>query len=329
VTVELNRLGVRVTSEVAADGCSIVRAQVALDTGGSIAVAVRGATRGSEGRIVSDAALAAAWIDSWTRDDIDKALWAAPPATTSATTSASRVAVTGPSNGEPLDLAPANARVSRWDSMSVSAGYEQTWTDDDVSWQGVSAAACGRLGVFCVGARVRAAFDPDRLYNSTGVARSDLSVMATASAPLSVGAMSIAPELGVGVGRLVTRRSEGTCKLVMTMNCNPMDPMCVPEAGMCDPNNPGTTMSTKLFVGDNFSATTYTPRIALALRVAVPLFRHVWLDGLAGLTYSPLSHTSAFETPSSDPALANAAISMPGEPSSGYVLGVGIRVGAK
>src|SRR5512139_3900475 len=74
---ELGRLGVSIASADAAplrDGCPTVRAQVGLESNGRIAVAVQGATSGSEGRVVSDAALAAAWIDSWTREDVDVAL---------------------------------------------------------------------------------------------------------------------------------------------------------------------------------------------------------------------------------------------------------------
>ncbi len=324
VTDELAKLGVSVAPQFANDGCSTVRAQVAIDTTGSIAVAVRGASRGSEGRVVSDAALAAAWIDSWTRQDVD--LWDAPlrPRVASADSFAP------PSTVAPsADVAAATA-ASRWDRFAISASYTQTWSDDDASWQGADVAACVRAGGFCVGGNVRAAFDSERLVNSTGVARSDLSVLAVARYPVAIGRMTIAPELGVGVGRLATRRSEGTCKAVMPPpNCDPMtDPMCVPQPA-CDPPDPGgTMMEPKYFVGDNFSSATYAPRVALALRLAIPLFEHVWLDASAGYTYAPFAHGADFETDTNagiDPKL----VALPGEPSGGYALGVGLRVGAK
>jgi len=331
VAEELRRLGVSVASanETSSNGCSVVRARVELDTTGGIAVAVQGATRGSEGRVVSDATLAAAWIDSWTREDVDNALWAAPASPSSPTARAPRRRVAAAEQPlAPIDVAPAQP-ASRWDRIAVSAGYEQTWSDDNASWSGASAAVCVRLGGFCVGGRARVAFDPERLHNATGVARDEMSVLATASYPVAIGTMSIAPELGVGVGRLSTRRVEDACKLVMPPNCSPMDPMCVPQP-MCDPSDPGTTMTPKVYVGDNFSAATYAPRIALAVRVAVPLFEHVWLDGLAGLTYAPFAHGSVFETgaSASDP-VSPELVALPGEPSTGYVLGIGIRVGAK
>ncbi len=84
----------------------------------------------------------------------------------------------------------------------------------------------------------------------------------------------------------------------------------------------------KVVVGDGFSNATYAPRISLALRAAVPIFQHVWLDGLVSWTYSPFAHTSDFASGKSD-VVAPEQIALPGEPSSGYVLGVGLRVGAK
>ncbi len=332
VADELRRLGVTVASRpnagvdtespaVTRDGCAIVRAQVQLDASGGIAVAVRGATRGSEGRVVSDAALAAAWIDSWTRDDVDVALWAPPP----------RVAAAEPATAlaPPHDapVAPAPVVGSRWDRLSIAASYEQTWTDG-TSWRGASASACVRVAGFCVGGRGRIAFDPQRLYNSTAVARDDYSVLATASYPVAVGTMSVAPEAGLGIGRLTTRRVEGACMMAPPPNCDPMDPSCTMPPAMCVPTDPGTNTQ-KLYVGDNFRATTYTPRISLALRVAVPLFDHVWLDGLAALMFLPGGHGGEFATEGPNNQSTLGLTSLPGEPSSGYLLGVGLRVGAR
>ncbi|MDQ3341687.1 MAG: hypothetical protein M4D80_41585 [Myxococcota bacterium] len=312
-----------VSRDVVEDGCSTVRAQVALDTTGGIAVAVRGASRGSEGRVVSDAALAAAWIDSWTRQDVD--LWAAPPP--------QRVAsiqpLVPPSDVEPSRIDGVAATSAGWNRFAVSASYAQTWSDDEATWQGLDVAACVRVvGGFCVGGSVRAAFDKERLFNGTGVARNELSVLALARYPVAIGRMSIAPELGVGVGRLATRRAESECKMLMPPNCSPMDPMCMPQAGMCDPTDPGTATAPKYYVGDGFSIATYAPRIALALRIAVPLFEHVWLDGSAGYTYAPFAHGSSFESPN-DAGIAPELVALPGEPSGGYAIGVGLRVGAK
>ena len=367
VAAELRTLGVQVTAIDAIDAptlpsaCPAARAQVQLDDDGGILVAVRGA-RGSEGRVVSDAALAAAWIDSWTRDDVDRELLAAPapsrvaaanavtangaaPAPSRAAVANARVAGAGAPAAladervvAPSDVAPTSqvklAR-SRWESIAIAASYEQMWTDDDASWTGIGAAACVRVGGFCVGARARLAFDPERLHNATAVERDDFSLLAVASYPVALGTMSIAPEVGLGLGRVATTRADGSCKLVMPPpNCDPTDPMCSmqPEpGGLCEPNADGSMTSPKVVVGDNFSAATYAPRISLALRIAIPVFEHVWLDGHAGMTYSPFAHGGDFaagKTMATEVVSAE-QIALPGEPSSGYVLGIGLRVGAK
>ena len=74
----------------------------------------------------------------------------------------------------------------------------------------------------------------------------------------------------------------------------------------------------------------YAPRLAAALRIALPLFDHVWLDGIASYTYSPLGHVAAF--PSIDkvagPPDELAKRALPGEPSGALQLGIGLRIGA-
>jgi hypothetical protein len=191
-----------------------------------------------------------------------------------------------------------------------------------------------RIGQVCVGGRVRVGFDPERIHEQTAVARNDVAVLATASRSIAVGRMTIAPELGLGVGRLATRRVEDTCNAMPPPNCNIMtDPMCMPVPEVdntCEPGDPAGT-TPKLYVGDNFKASTIAPRVAVALRVAVPLFEHVWLDGLAGWTYTPFAHTESFGTtgmidPNTTPGVL---VALPGEPSSGYVLGIGLRVGPR
>src|SRR5512139_3715416 len=73
VAAELQRLGVEATTDPtkrpARTDCPMITAAVELDRSGGIAVAVRDGSQRSEGRVVSDAVLAAAWIDSWLRDD--------------------------------------------------------------------------------------------------------------------------------------------------------------------------------------------------------------------------------------------------------------------
>lgn len=318
VTNELVRLGVTVA--VAAPGCPVVKAIVELDRDGGIAVAVRGAAQRSEGRVVSDAALAAVWIDSWLRDDLDG--WSAPPPRVAA------VEPVAPPTALPLmppgDVPAVPPSPSVLEQMAISFSYEQAWTDDGSSWTGGSLAACLRIGAVCVGARARAAFQPELTAGITAAARSDLSVLAVASLPIDVGQFFLAPELGVGLGRFATRRLEG-CKAseMPPPNCDPMDPTCVPPPVTCEAS-PGT--NGLVYVGDGLDESSYTPRLNVALRVAVPLFRHVWLDGLASFTFAPFGHREAYGGSSTpiDPG----TFALPGEPGTGIQLGIGLRVGA-
>ena len=78
------------------------------------------------------------------------------------------------------------------------------------------------------------------------------------------------------------------------------------------------------------AATTYTPRVSAALRIAIPLFDHVWLDGLAAATAAPFGHGEDYGAASDGTMLPNSAsFPLPGDPLLGIQLGVGLRVGAR
>ena len=108
------------------------------------------------------------------------------------------------------------------------------------------------------------------------------------------------------------------------INCDPMDPMCVePPPATCEATAGPNGL---VYVGDGLDESSFTPRVALALRVAVPLFDHVWLDGLASITLAPFGHREAYaESPA---PTAPGAFAIPGEPSKSVQLGIGLRVGA-
>ena len=311
VGAELQRLGVAVDHGPAPRGCRAVLAAVELDRSGGIAVSVSDATHRSEGRVVSDAALAAAWIDSWLRDDFEAA--ALPPEQP-------------PAAPAPQAAAAVPAR-GVFDRVSIAASYDQLWSDDSTSWTGIGGAACVRVGATCLGARFRyASQDVNEMF--TTAARSDLSLLATASWNVELGRMTVSPELGVGVGRMTTDRVE-SCPEPVMQNCDPMtDPMCPAPSPTCTGQNPG------IYVGDSFHAATITPRLAAALRIAVPLFERVWLDGIASVGYAPFGHDTPYvgappppDANGTEPYMP-AEVAMPGEPVFGVTLGLGIRVGA-
>lgn len=332
VAAELVRLGVMIAPPSAT--CPSVHAMVALDDHGGIAVAVRGAqaTGRSEGRVLSDATLAAAWIDSWARDDLDVASWAgAPEPVVAAPASAPSGARPIVAPGDVPPTAPSAAPPSLLSTASIAASYELAWTNDSSSWTGVGAAGCVRVGALCIGARIHAAFQPKIAASSTAAARSDLSALATVSAPLALGETVVAPELGLGLGRLSTRRLDGcvmsppTCDVMTDPNC-PVGPT---PPTMCTTDPAGGPPDGTVYVGDGFDHATYTPRLSVALRIAVPLFSHVWLDGFAAATYAPLGHSAAFE-PAQTPNVPVPAmdVALPGEPDRSYQVGIGLRIGA-
>jgi hypothetical protein len=118
--------------------------------------------------------------------------------------------------------------------------------------------------------------------------------------------------------------------------CDLNDPMSDPScATMPAPEctDPATGMVARTYVGDHFAKATYTPRLAVALRLAIPLFDHVWLDGLASITFGPFGHSDNFTVATladgSVPGGGTAEdVALPGESRTAVLLGVGLRVGA-
>ncbi|MFN0248515.1 MAG: hypothetical protein ACKV2T_16605 [Kofleriaceae bacterium] len=334
VAVELKALGVVLGSiEPASRSCS-VNAMVALE-GEGLAVAVHNSSRRSEGRVVGDARVAAAWIDSWLRDEIEVSSWAIaalPLAAPSTHTAMQSTPMSASASGAP-EVVPAPSP-SLFERVGLSFVVERSWTDDDTEWNGFDIAGCMRIGPTCLGGRIRAGFQDDLAYLSSTADRSDIVALATASIPLTAGQVSIAPEIGIGVGRMRTQRVEactaGVQPPMPSPGCSdPMDPTC-----MMNPDDPVTgggtacidaegTPTNELYVGDGYDKSTYLPRVALAMRLSFPIVRHVWLDAVASYTLTLFAPRVVFE----DPNTMMDSIAMPPEPERGYQLGVGIRVG--
>jgi hypothetical protein len=327
VAVELQRLGVAITAG-AADaaappgsvtrgeaGCPSLRAAVARDPSGAVAVTIRDGADRIEGRVVGDAQTAAIWIDSWLRDDDVDAPLLAPRIVPAA------VPAPPASPSETPAVATAAAAPATPDRLAFDAAYESRWADDGTGWTGASASACWRIGPACAGARVRAAWLPQTVTSDalSAYARSDLAAYAIATTSIELGRMRVAPELGFGVGRMSTRRFD---------SCKP-PPMCDPTTDPnCGPNGappPGTcTDPATMYTPASFEAETWTPRAAASVRVAVPLFDHVWLEGTASAELAAGAH-GPFAT---QPDAAGNVITTPGEPQADVTLGVGVRVGA-
>ena len=85
--------------------------------------------------------------------------------------------------------------------------------------------------------------------------------------------------------------------------------------------------------GDDFARTTVAPRLSAALRVSVPLFDRVWLDGIAAATFAPLGHTDPFTASANADGTAPGGgvpveqLAIPGESIGALTLGIGLRIG--
>ena len=137
--------------------------------------------------------------------------------------------------------------------------------------------------------------------------------------------MTIAPELGLGLGRLTTSRLDG-CRTQPP--CDPTTSMCM-QPPPCGQNDPEIMNAIK--IGDGFSRSTITPRTSAALRIAVPLFEHVWFDAIAAVTVAPFGHTDEYKLPPGTPLpyqVPPEDLALPGEPRGTLQLGFGLRVGA-
>jgi hypothetical protein len=335
VAVELASLGVVLGAiEPQYRACS-VNAMVTLD-GEGLSVAVQNAAKRSEGRVVSDAKIAAAWIDSWLRDEIEVSSWtiAVPPPAPPSTLTTMPLAPIASAIETALPSATPGAPFER---VGLGIAIERSWTDDDTEWDGFDIAGCMRVGLACIGGRVRAGFQQDLAYLSSTADRSDIVALATVSLPLTAGQVSLAPELGLGIGRMRTKRIEACTAPPSVPPSNgmpgcsdPMDPTCT----MTPEPNTGTgnecldaagNPTNELYVGDDFDKVTYLPRLALAMRLSFPIVRHVWLDAVAAYTITPITPRGSYEDP--DMMVSDPSTAMPPEPTRGYQLGVGIRVG--
>jgi len=287
VTSALAALGIQVGGDAA--GCPVVVAAVENDRSGGIAVAVRDSTNRSEGRVVSDARLAAAWIDSWIHDDFAPEL--VPPA--------AAVVPAAPSTTAHVDATPA-AAPALIDRVSLDARYQRSFAFDGTGGSGFAGGACVRVGGACIGAEI--AFGS--LDVPMGVTRSDVSAAATASYALVLGNVVLSPQVALGAGR------------VDTDACAP--PPCDPSTMMCM-NAPPCPASVA-------HQQTYTPRLGAALRASIALFPHVWLEGTAAIVVVPLAHVDP--TPGSTDPNGLMPGTLPGEPGALGQLAVGLRVGA-
>jgi len=137
-------------------------------------------------REIADASTAASLIESWAIDEDADVL--APRAAPAAI---ARAPVAPP---VPISDAPEAFRVA-------TRGEVATATDGSV-WYGGALAACGRVGLMCLGGRARIARDGggDGGGGLTGtLTRTRIDASAAVALPLTRGAFTLAPAIGVGL----------------------------------------------------------------------------------------------------------------------------------
>ena len=296
VTAELVKLGV-VVGATAPAGCKTVFAAVELARDGGLAIAVKTGSQ-SEGRTVSDAVVAASWIDSWVADDF------APPE---------------PAANGFFELRPASPAGS---SRAPGADVEVEAAPTSSSALGISATACAQLGAWCFGARARYAAQ-NILVGQTAAARSDVSGLATASYAWKLGRLQVVPELGLGVGRMSTTRVDG-CRHV----CDPQTPGCMgPQTDMeCAERDPEHSYA--LDINDHLHTATITPRAAARLELAFAISKSIFLEGAAAFMLAPFGHSDHYDLAmgTSPPfGVPVDQLALPGEPIGTFELGLGLR----
>jgi len=319
VTAELTKLGV-VVDATAPAGCKTVFAAVELAREGGLAIAVKTGTQ-SEGRTVSDAVVAASWIDSWVADDFS-------PPQPGANGFFDLRPTSPPATVQPradLDDTVAPASTEHVFGLSASAALDQAWSFDGTRWTGISGGLCVQRDAWCFGARARYATQ-DILVGQTAATRRDFAALATASYSKDLGRTVVVPELGLGLGKLTTDRVNG-CRHV---TCDPAhDPSCMepPPDTECIEHDPAHAYALDLM--SPFHVTSITPRAAASLRIAVALADHVFLDGIAAITLEPFGHGD-YDLPlgvAPPPGIPREQLALPGQSIGTFEVGLGLRWG--
>jgi hypothetical protein len=163
-------------------------------------------------RLVANAEIAAAVVDSWVRDDLARPLLEPHEIATI--------------EAVPTARPPAPAASS---GASVTVAGETALATDGSLWMGAGLGACVRVGQFCIGLGIHAAGDTaatgkiGAVYNATSsesapactdetqrkLTRFGADASLTADLPLRVGAVALGPGIGLGAGWLSTNAALG------------------------------------------------------------------------------------------------------------------------
>jgi hypothetical protein len=291
VEAELARLGVE-----AGSGCAAVRVRISR-AAHALAVDLRDDLGGRARRIVSNAEVAASWIQSWLYPEIAAPLLAVRAGPSPAVRA-------GPSLA-PADLRRAKARSSP--SLSATVAADRVQANDGSLWRGLTAVSCARFRWACLGVSGHLADNRD-FWPSTSRSKVDrwsAEVLSTVSVPVVLGRLVLEPRVGAGIGYLQTVRS-GAC-----------------ACGVA--------------VDDDFAPARFGPRFATGFHALFAVAGPVSITATASLSFAPFAHdhsmmpeyaSNFFQrgvVPPSGPLVNNAEYySLPGEPYRALRLGIGL-----
>jgi hypothetical protein len=290
--------------------CPVVEATVAREHA-ALVVTLRDPSGRRRNRTLTNARVAAIWIESWVSSDVATPLLAV------------RVAAHPPSSVAPVDsrrVAPVavDTRVAFTAFLASGSG------NDESRWDALTIAGRYRFGRLRVGAGGRLA-DNQSYSNEqafTQARRRSSELLLFGELPLAFGRAVVAPRVGLGLGWLATSRMEEA----MPECDDPNSPECPPE-----PLPP---------MADGFAVSSTGARAELGVTLSIPIADRVALDLGVSYQVAPFSHGGVFLPPelddSGDPTDPDAdgsdpeidpGLALPGEPRSLIWWGLGLRIG--
>ena len=187
VRFELAVLGVRTAA--IPPPCPAVDVTVSA-AGEQVSVALRDPSGRRAGQLVTNARVAATWIESWLHPEL-------------------RAPLLGPRGGEAArggEVARTAVKTTAYRGFTVGAAGEKVYASDDSEWRSLAVAACARWGSLCPGLVARLADNRDFSPAEGGnqLDRLAVDLVASLSARLDTGRMTISPGIAIGLGYLRT-----------------------------------------------------------------------------------------------------------------------------
>lgn len=311
VRMELHNRGVRTQP---APACPAVHAWVTRQSE-RLSVQLRDAAGRNEQRVLSNPEIAAMWIESWTRNDLEAPLL--PVAIPARARPAPALYVRSSAPGA-RPVVSTRAPTSS-PALYLGASAETATASDDSSWTTFGVSGCVLVGGVCVG--VLARYGRNLGFSDTEAMvvadRTATELALSAGVPVALGRGTLMPELSIG-GRWSTSRGE-LANLGIPVPCEPNDPTN-PDPSCTDPAT--TTALTK---------STTNVRLGARLIYALPVAASMALTLELGAGWIPGAHTDDF---TGDPIVGpdgtivepDPLQRMPGEPSWMWTAGIGLRV---